>query len=182
VKREARRSSSSPHPFNSITSWPVVRNANLLAGAICWSVVGLLWVLVDVVSSLGLGALGVALPIVSLGFASFWLVSWGRATLKVDREGVTITDIGSERRFTWVEIARFEILDWSHRTRLRVRFFFPRADQARVILKDGSGVRIRAVQPYHTWAIYTMWRSSNADRVVGRLNEFQTQFNTRARD
>jgi hypothetical protein len=45
-----------------------------------------------------------------------------------------------------------------------------------VILKDGTVVRIRAVQPYHSLAIYTMWRPSKADRVVERLEQLRVQF------
>jgi hypothetical protein len=158
----------------------VVRNPNLLVEGLCWLTFGAFWVLVDVVSSLWLGALGVALAVVSLGLAGYWLASWWRAALRVHRDGITITGLGNKRRIAWADVRHFEILDWLERHTLRAQFF-PRSDQARVLLKDGTVVRIRAVQPYHAMAIYTVWRPSKADRVVERLEQLRVQFNARNR-
>jgi hypothetical protein len=163
-------------PGNASAAPVVVRNPNLLVEGLCWLTVGAFWVLVDVVSSLGLGALGLALAVLSLGLAAYWLTSWWCVALRVDSDGITIKDLGTELRFAWSDVQHFEILDWWERTRLREQLF-PRRDQARVILTDGTVVRIRAVQPYHSLAIYTMWRPSKADRVVERLEQLRVQFN-----
>lgn len=102
----------------------------------------------------------------------YYLASWRRATFTASPGGVVIGGIHSQRHIRWDEIARFEIRDPHKRTPFMLAFAWW-IDQAKVVLRDGSSARIRAVEPWHGFTALTYFsigRHTEADEAVKWLN------------
>jgi hypothetical protein len=155
-----------------------IRNRNLLHVAIRVAVIALIFLVLDVVSGFGLGvALGALLFIVPAAIAASYFVSWKCDVLDVRTDGISIEGLRSSRSLPWSEIERFEIREPARRT-LTMQTFRPWADQATVLLRDGSVLRIRAVQPWRGYTILgeiAVGSRTDTDDLVRWLNNLHAR-------
>ena len=161
-----------------------IRNANFRRAFLGEAAVFTLLVAFNVATGFRLGELGIGVLVFVGGPAIYHLVSWRRATLEVGVDGIVLSDLWVRRRLDWPEIESFGIRAPGRRSLLML-LAAPCADQARVLLRDGSRARIRAVQPYHGGAAPSLFQvrgMTDSDRLVDRLNQLITELRTPARN
>jgi hypothetical protein len=109
--------------------------------------------------------------------SAHYLLSWRRATLTASADGVVIGGIYRRRYLRWDQIARFEIREPHKRTPFMLAFAWW-IDQAKVVLRDGSSARIRAIEPWHGFTDVTYFsirKHTDADETVKWLNAERTR-------
>jgi hypothetical protein len=133
-----------------------VRNGNYprTGCAVALLAIAALWI--NLVSSWGLEWLGVAVQVILTAWAVALFVLWRRATLQVDDASVQVGGFMHTTVIPWAEVSSFCIRDPEDRT-LFVWVFAPRKTQGRLILRDGTSLRIRAIEP---WAHVIVRRKS----------------------
>ncbi len=155
-----------------------IRNRNLRWVTILASAIALFFLWLDLVSSFGLGVvLGLALFVVPATVAIVYFISWKYDVLEVRRDGISIEGFRGSRSIPWSEIDRFEIRGSARRS-LMMLTFRPWADQAKVVLGNGSVVRIRAVQPWRGFTMFgkiAVGSRTHTDDVVAWLNRLQSR-------
>jgi hypothetical protein len=123
-----------------------------------------------VVSAWGLEWFGVVVQVVLTVWAIALFVLWRRATLRVDSELVRVGGPVREQEVPWSDVSSFSIRDPVERT-LFVWMLRPAQTYGRLNLRDGSSIRLRAVQPWP--GNWTYDRPEGADRLIDALNAYR---------
>jgi hypothetical protein len=163
----------------SLGEWTLprrIRNRNLKWVAIRASAFALFFLWLDLVSGFGLGVvLGLVLFLVPAATAVAYFVSWKSDVLEVRIDGISIEGFRTKRSLLWSDIDRFTICEPAHRS-LMMLTFRSWADQAAVVLCDGSTIKLRAVQPWHGFTIIgnvAVGSTTDIDHLIGRLNRLR---------
>jgi hypothetical protein len=149
-----------------------IRNTNLLRAGLTFLLFGGPLLVVAAVSSVDPGGIVWALALILVGVGALYLASWRRVTLDVLRDGVRLGGVVRARVVRWADIGRFDIRGPGQRTPFMVAFI-PWADEARIVLRNGSVRRIRPVQPWHGFTALTyasIRGGTSSDDVVAELN------------
>jgi hypothetical protein len=169
------RSGNEVHGRNPLTDRKLrqpVRNPNTRRGLALVIAVATVVLIVNLVSSSGLGWFGWALFGMLVGCCVLMYLHRRLTVLEVRDDGVRFRNLFVDRHITWTDIDRFEIRGHGRRTLLLLELF-PRRDVARVRLLGGATRRIWAVQPDHGYTRIGHLeanRRGDADDVVDALN------------
>lgn len=136
----------------------------LLAGLLAW---------MNVVSSWRLEWLGIGLLVAAVVGTLYFAASWWWATLSVDHDRVRVGGVVRRVTCEWGEIERFTIMRPDDRSPFMLAFWWWR-DQARLVVRDGSSRRVRAIEPRHGFTVLTYVQikdETDADQKVAWLNQ-----------
>jgi len=148
------------------------RNPNFARASFDWAIPALLFLVPLLFVPLAYKWFFGAVFIVTSALSVYYFVARQRVDLVVAEEGLTIGGVRRTRQIAWDDVARFQIRDPRRRTPFMLSFA-PWRDQAQAVLRDGTSVRLRAIEPWHGFPALTyvgVRRVSNADRTVESLN------------
>lgn len=152
-----------------------IRNANFLKNGLVWLGLAAIALIANVASAFSAGWVGLVLLVIPAVVATACLALWRTYELAISKHGVRIGRPLKDLVLGWPDILRFEIREPARRTPFMLNFR-PWADQARVVLADGTTHRVRAVQPWHGFTALTFFSITGptaADAVVDTLNHLR---------
>lgn len=158
---------------SSLAMGDVIRNRNFLKKSVYYLTLAVAMLALNIVSSFGLRWLGVVALVWFLAVSAWSFVRWRCTTLELGLDGIWIGGVFRSSLVPWGNISDFQIREPARRTPLMVSLYWW-ADQARVVLRDGTKRRLRAVQPYHGQMTISYFAETDADRIVADLNERAT--------
>lgn len=149
------------------------RNWNFLRTGLVWLFLMALVLWATRAARDGSQWLGVVLVAGTAIVGACYVLSWWLADLVVFDRGVRVGHLLGTRFVSWEQVDRFEIRDPQRRTPFMLAFYWW-ADRARLRLRDGTTLRLRAIEPWHGFTGLTYLSISgptDADEAVAWLNE-----------
>ncbi len=154
-----------------------LHNSNFLRAVFEWAIVAAFFWVATVSAADQTKWLPAALAAAATFVVVVYAISWAWADLLVSEDGVRVGGVFRRRSLRWDEIGSFAIREPWKRTPFMLSFAWW-IDQARVTLVDGSRIRVRAVEPWHgftVWTFVAIQRRTAADETVSWLNRLRSE-------